>query len=442
MDKLPDTKDIQVAVLMGGLATRLGSLSANCPKALMDINGRPFFDYELKLLKNAGFRKFVLLVGKFFEMVEEYYGDGSRFGVEITYSYDGSEPVGTGGAVCRALDKLGDDFMLIYGDSFMDIDYHETVYRYFDGKKSGKKALMTVYYNNDKFDKSNVIYKDGNIVLYDKKNISAEMNYIDYGIEMFDKDCFNGYGEKGAFDIAELLTELSKEGSLSAHEVTTRFYEIGSPASLTEFKGYAQKRFDQKNRAVFLDRDGVINRPVFNEDTELFDSPLGPDEVEFIDGVFDAVRRLKEKGYFVFMVTNQPAAAKGKTTLKKLYDVNTCVCRTFMENGADIDKAELCPHHPKGNSRTKEPFLIKECDCRKPGNGMIEEICRVYSIDRENSYMAGDSYTDIAAGKKSGLKTAFIGNYKCDLCKYLGYDKPDLIAGSLPEAAEKIAAEY
>ncbi|MBO6112257.1 MAG: HAD-IIIA family hydrolase, partial [Lachnospiraceae bacterium] len=403
MDKLPDTKDIQVAVLMGGLATRLGSLSANCPKALMDINGRPFFDYELKLLKNAGFRKFVLLVGKFFEMVEEYYGDGSRFGVEITYSYDGSEPVGTGGAVCRALDKLGDDFMLIYGDSFMDIDYHETVYRYFDGKKSGKKALMTVYYNNDKFDKSNVIYKDGNIVLYDKKNISAEMNYIDYGIEMFDKDCFNGYREKGAFDIAELLTELSKEGSLSAHEVTTRFYEIGSPASLTEFKGYAQKRFDQKNRAVFLDRDGVINRLVFNEDTELLDSPLGPDEVEFIDGVFDAVRRLKEKGYFVFMVTNQPAAAKGKTTLKKLYDVNTCVCRTFMENGADIDKAELCPHHPKGNSRTREPFLIKKCDCRKPGNGMIEEICRVYSIDRENSYMAGDSYTDIAAGKKSGL---------------------------------------
>ena len=159
--------ELQVAVLMGGMGSRLGQQTANIPKPLLPINGTPFFEYELKLLLKAGFRKFVFLVGYRAHMIEEYFGDGSKYGedIHITYSYDGEELLGTGGAVVRALPLLEDNFMLIYADSFMDIDYYEVVYRYFEGRERGKNSLMTVMENGNRFDRSNAVFKDGEILV-------------------------------------------------------------------------------------------------------------------------------------------------------------------------------------------------------------------------------------------------------------------------------------
>lgn len=428
---MPEPKEIQVVILMGGLGTRLGYMTKKCPKAMMDVKGEPFFNYQLRILKLAGFCKFVFLVGYHADMIENYYQDGNSFGVSIQYSYDGRTLLGTGGAVRRAYDILEDDFLLLYGDSFMDIDFRETIYRYYWGKQQGNRALMTILENRNHLDKNNVLFQHGKIILYDKVHPQDEMDHIDYGVSMFEKELFLEYLPTQFFDISLVQNQLSKEGKLTAHEVMNRFYEIGSPESLEEFREYSNRRFGDFRKAVFFDRDGVINEIVFREETEQLDSPLAIDEVILKKDIIEAMKLFQKWGYYLFVVTNQPAAAKGKTSLRSIYDVNTEVCKLLRKEEIYIDGMEICPHYPKAGHNTKESFLIRDCNCRKPKTGMLDAIFRKFRIDRENSWMVGDSYTDVIAGRNAGLKTAFLGSYKCDVCKCLNGNKPDLICEDL-----------
>lgn len=447
-----EAEDMQVVVLMGGLGTRLKEYTKECPKSLVEAEGRPFFDYSLKLLMHHGFKKFLFLIGYRAEMIEEQYGDGSSQGISITYCYDGKELLGTGGAVRRAYDLLEDDFLLMYGDSFMDIDYEETLYRYFEGKSRGMRALMTVLKNGNRFDKSNVIMDGTEIKLYDKMNMTPEMDYIDYGVCVYEKSLFSDENleqilddsnsvkmETGVkFDIAVLQNKLSIDKKIAAHIVTKRFYEIGSPASLNEFKEYVKHRFDEAHPAVFLDRDGVLNEIIFNEDTEQMDSPQKVEQFKVFPEAADAIKKMKDKGYYVFLATNQPGAAKGKCKLKTLYDINTMFVEWTLEQGAEIDGVFMCPHYPSICENTKEEFLIKKCDCRKPKPGLIFKPEDIYNIDYENSYMIGDSISDIAAGQAAGIKTIFIGDLKCDACKKLCDMEPTYIVRNVTEAADLI----
>ncbi len=430
--------DVQVVVLMGGLGTRLKDYTKECPKSLVKVGDKPFFDYQLDLLVAWGFKKFVFLIGYKADMIEEYYGDGSSRDISIKYSYDGEKLLGTGGAVRRALSFLEDDFLLIYGDSFMDIDYAETLYRYERGKKSGARALMTVLNNNNRFDKSNVVMKENELVLYDKHNPTPEMNYIDYGVCMYERSLFEQYDEGVSFDLAEIQHDLSVKRQMTAQKVTKRFYEIGSPSSLSEFTAYAKKRFAEEHPAVFVDRDGVINKIVWNDDIEQLDSPMKLEQFEFLPGVAEALRSFQEKGYYIFVVTNQPGAAKGKTSLATLYDINTYMIDALSKEGVDIDDIFMCPHYPKELPTTREKFLIKKCNCRKPEPGLIYRAMRKYGIDMSSSYMIGDSCSDVTAGSAVGLKTIFLGDLKCDLCKKLGDISPTYIAADLASAAELI----
>ena len=336
---------MQLVVLMGGLGTRLGDLTKVHPKSMMDVEGLPFFDYELFLLKRAGFDRMLFLTGYEGDEIEKYYGDGSSAGVSITYCRDGEKLLGTGGAVRRSFGFLEDEFMLIYGDSFMDIDYSETLYRYSRAKKNGATCLMTVMKNAGRFDKSNCIVRDGKLVLYDKENATPEMDYIDYGISIYQKKLFEDIPEGEAFDIAKLQHEESLKGTCAVHIVNNRFYEIGSPESLGEFRGYVKQRFYEKHPAVFLDRDGVINEIVFNEETEHLDSPMNESEFKFLPYVEEALDMISRKGYYIFVVTNQPAAAKGKISLEKLYDINTAFVGELAQMGILINDVYMCPHH-------------------------------------------------------------------------------------------------
>ncbi len=421
-------EEIQVVVLMGGLGTRLKEHTKQCPKSLVQVCSRPFFDYELELLKQWGFRRFLFLIGYQADMIEEYYHDGSKRGVSIEYCMDGEKLLGTGGAIRHALKQLDEDFLLIYGDSFMDINYEETVYRYFKGKENGQQALMTVLKNKDRFDKSNVIVRDGKIVLYDKHHTVPEMEYIDYGVCMYERALFEPYEPNTAFDIAQIQTKLSKEGKLAAHIVTKRFYEIGSPESLKEFTDYASRRFFEPHPAVFLDRDGVINEIVYNEDTELLDSAANPDQFHMFPYAADTIRQIREKGYYVFVVTNQPGAAKGKTTLCNLYDINTLLCEQV-----EVDDVFMCTHYPQALPMSREPYLIKTCNCRKPKPGLLEAAAGKYNLDLEHSYMVGDSYTDVLAGRAFGVKTVLLGGMRCDVCSRLEFNKPDHVLNDLTE---------
>ena len=430
--------DVQVVVLMGGLGTRLKDYTKECPKSLVDVCGRPFFDYQLDLLTAWGFKDFLFLIGYRANMIEEHYGDGKDRGISIKYSYDGEKLLGTGGAVRSAFEYLADDFLLIYGDSFMDIDYAETLYRYEKGKAAGARALMTVLRNNNRFDKSNVVMDADRLVLYDKHNPTPEMDYIDYGVCMYEKSLFENFNEDEAFDIAVIQHELSVKGQMTAQIVTKRFYEIGSPESLSEFSAYVTKRFRENHPAVFVDRDGVINEIVWNDDIEQLDSPLKVSQFKFLPGAAEALKIFKEKGYYIFIVTNQPAAAKGKTSLATLYDINTHMIDALSEEGVEIDDLFMCPHYPKMLPQTKESFLIRKCNCRKPEPGLLYRAMRKYGIDMSSSYMIGDSCSDVTAGSAVGLSTIFIGDLKCDLCKKLGDVSPTFIASDLFDAAQEI----
>ena len=386
----------------------------------------------------AGFKKFLFLVGYKADMIEEYFGDGKKYNISIKYSYDGKVLKGTGGAICNAYPYLEKEFMVIYGDSFMDIDYEECLYRFSKGRKYEKDALMVIYQNHNNLEKSNVCVKDEEIILYDKHNKTLDMGYVDYGISIFCKKIFEEHMKRDNLDLAEVQNMLTREKKVSAHIVMKRFYEVGTKKSLEEFEAYAYQRFEMKRPAVFLDRDGVINEIVYNEETEQLDSPLAKEQIHFMEDVGDTIRKLNEAGFYVFIVTNQPAAAKGKTSLENLYDINRYCIQQLEQRHVAIEHIFMCPHYEHILKTTKETFLIQNCNCRKPKSGLLEKAAKKYNIDKEKSYMIGDSYTDVLAGKKFGVQTILLGNLKCDICRKLQYDKPEYICDNLRDAVEGI----
>jgi NDP-sugar pyrophosphorylase family protein len=226
-----DVSTFPVAILAGGLATRLRPITAKIPKLLVEAAGEPFFSHQLRLLKKNGLTRIVLCVGHLGEMIVDQYGDGAKWGVHIDYSFDGEKLLGTGGALIRALPKLGDAFYVLYGDSYLPIDY-QAVGRSFI--ESGKLGLMTVFENREAYDASNVWFEDGRIRLYSKTEKPPQMRHIDYGLGVFRAAAFAGCPRDAMVDLASVQTALCRRGELAGYELHERFYEIGSPAGLKE----------------------------------------------------------------------------------------------------------------------------------------------------------------------------------------------------------------
>jgi len=224
------TLDIPVSILAGGMATRLRPITEKIPKSLVSVAGKPFLTHQLELLHARGVRHVVLCVGHLGEMIQRDYGN-EAFGIKLDYSFDGAKLLGTGGAIKRALPMLGPEFFVLYGDSYLPIEYRP-IAEFF--QLSGKLGCMTVYRNEGKYDTSNVLFADGEIKVYDKKIRLQEMRHIDYGLSLFKAAAFDGYSSDQAFDLAEVMGKLVREKQLAGYEVRERFYEIGSPSGLAE----------------------------------------------------------------------------------------------------------------------------------------------------------------------------------------------------------------
>ena len=228
-----------VAILAGGLATRLRPVTEQIPKALVSVAGQPFLAHQLRLLYNSGFRKVVMCVGYRGEMIEEQFGDGTNLGIALQYSSDGPELLGTGGAIKKALPLLGDKFLVLYGDSYLPIDYKLPAATF---ASSGKLGLMTVFRNEGRWDASNVEYDNGTIRLYDKAQSTPEMKHIDYGLGIFRAEAFAAWPAGRRFELSDVYRELIAQKQLAGHEVPERFYEIGSPAGLAELDSFLRKQ--------------------------------------------------------------------------------------------------------------------------------------------------------------------------------------------------------
>jgi N-acetyl-alpha-D-muramate 1-phosphate uridylyltransferase len=224
-----------VVILAGGLATRLYPVTHKVPKSMIEITGKPFIAHQLELLKKNGIEQVVICAGKFGEQIEDYIGDGKKFGLEVKYSFDGDKLLGTGGALKKALNLLENAFFVMYGDSYLDIDF-KAINKYFI--RFNKSGLMTVLKNENLWDRSNIVFNDGKIIKYDKKFQTSEMKYIDFGLGILKKESFNLFYDMDIFDLADLYAKLVEKDELLGYEVFNRFYEIGSFNGIEETEKY------------------------------------------------------------------------------------------------------------------------------------------------------------------------------------------------------------
>jgi N-acetyl-alpha-D-muramate 1-phosphate uridylyltransferase len=233
---------LPVAILCGGLGTRLYPVTQKIPKSLVEVLGEPFLAHQFRLIKASGIERAVLCVGNHGESLQQYAGDGRQFGLTVEYSFDGPVLLGTAGALKQAIPLLGDNFFVLYGDSYLPCDYR-IVAQSFHSK--GKEALMTVFHNDGQWDTSNVEMSDGAILAYDKKNLTSRMRYIDYGLGVFRASAFKRVPPEKPFDLADLYKRLLAEGQLAGHEVQERFYEAGSFQGIEELSSFLSRKREQ-----------------------------------------------------------------------------------------------------------------------------------------------------------------------------------------------------
>jgi NDP-sugar pyrophosphorylase family protein len=234
-----DIATVPAALLVGGLATRLRPITETIPKAMVEVAGRPFIDHQLALFRRNGIRRVVLCLGYLGEQIEKHLGDGSAHGMKLHYSHDGDHLLGTGGALRRALPLLGPVFWVLYGDSYMDIDYNAVLVRFLASRSRG---LMTVFHNENRWDRSNVVFRDGRLLCYSKRSPTPEMKHIDYGVTLLNREVLAPLPADEPSDLADLLSKMASRGELAGYEVTQRFYEIGSHRGLEETQKYLQSR--------------------------------------------------------------------------------------------------------------------------------------------------------------------------------------------------------
>ena len=228
-----------VAILVGGISTRLRPITEKIPKALVELAGEPFIAHQLRLLKRSGFSEIVICAWYRGEMISDYVDTGAQFGLNVTYSFDGERLLGTAGAIRKAIPLLGRKFFVLYGDSYLPCDYYQIQSSF---EAQGKQGLMTVYRNNGKWDSSNVEYFEGKLIAYDKKVKTPGMKYIDYGLGVFNRKVFDSLQEDMVLDLEEIYQTLLGKDELSAYEVKNRFYEIGSIKGLKELDRLLSKK--------------------------------------------------------------------------------------------------------------------------------------------------------------------------------------------------------
>ena len=226
---------MQMVIICGGLGTRLGHLTKYTPKSMIEIEGKPFLEYQIENLKKQSITDIVLCVGHLSKKIEEYFGNGQRFGVNLKYSFEKEKLLGQIGAVKNAEPLLEDSFFIMYGDSYLTLDLHK-VYNFF--MQHDKPALMVVYQNHDKYDKSNIIIQDNMVIGYGEKQKTRDMIYIDYGTSILRKKVLDYVPKGTSYSTEEFFTDLIKKQDLMAFESDKRFYHVGDPDSLEDFRNY------------------------------------------------------------------------------------------------------------------------------------------------------------------------------------------------------------
>ena len=400
---------MKVVIMAGGRGTRISSVASNIPKPMIEIEGKPVLEHEIECLREQGFTDIILTVSHLGNIIMDYFKDGSWLGVNIEYFFE-EQPLGNAGALFQIKDKLTEDFLLLNADAVFDVDFN----RFVDYHKShGGLVTLFTHPNSHPYDSGLIIADDNGAVLQwlAKEDDRPEYyrNRVNAGLHVISPKILEVEINTPKIDLdRQLLKPLSGTGQMYAYDSPEYVKDMGTPeryeSVCRDFRdGKVQaKNLHNKQKAIFLDRDGVINKYVgFLRDIN---------EFELIDGVTEAIKRINESGYLAIVVTNQPVIARGEVTYAQLQEIHNKMETLLGKEGAYLDGIYFCPHHPHKGYEGEIPELKFECECRKPKPGMLLQAAKEFNIDLEQSWMIGDSESDVEAGKAAGCRTALIGS--------------------------------
>lgn len=420
---------MKTVIMAGGLGTRISEINPNIPKPLIKVDGIPILEHEIICLAKQNFTDVLITVGYLANQIIDYFGDGKRFGVNIEYFVE-TTPLGTAGALFKLKNLLKDDFLLINADSLFNVDLER--FAKYHKEKHGYATLLT-HPNSHPFDSSIVVTDSNGCVKkwYDKSETKPEWykNRVNAGIHILSPVLLEKKFENEKVDLdKDLLHPLAGTGLLFAYDTIEYVKDMGTPQRLLEvekdFKNgiYLKKNLLNKQKAIFLDRDGTINKDV----GFLYDI----DKMSLIDDAAKAIKLINESGYLAIVVTNQPIIARGEATIDELTNIHNKMETLLGKQNAYLDSIYFCPHHPdKGFAGERAEYKI-ECDCRKPKPGLLLKAAADYNIDLTSSWMIGDKMNDILAGVAAKCKTVYIGNSDCQIA--------NIKANGLLDAVQKI----
>lgn len=414
---------MKTVIMAGGKGTRISELYPDIPKPLIPIHGTPVLEREICSLRDQGFTELILTVSHMGEKIMDYFGDGSRLGVSIQY-YNEEQPLGNAGALFKLKEQLTEDFLLLNADAIFDVDFNRMVAFHKAHAGLGLVTLFT-HPNSHPYDSGLLIANENNAVeqwlakedarpTYYKNRVNAGLHVLSPKVletvsinpeKVGTIDETTGKIVKVDLD-RQLLKPLAGTGKMFCYDSPEYVKDMGTPERFHQVEadfiaGRVQaKNLSNKQKAVFLDRDGVINKYVgFLRNI---------DEFELLPGVAEAIKKINESGYLCIVVTNQPVIARGEVTVAELDEIHNKMETLLGLEGCYVDAIYYCPHHPHKGYKGEVLELKIDCDCRKPKPGMLLKAAENLNVDLESSWMVGDGENDVKAGKNAGCKTAYI----------------------------------
>jgi D,D-heptose 1,7-bisphosphate phosphatase len=397
---------MQAVIMAGGKGTRVASVNGAIPKPMFPLCGKPVLLHQIQCLRQQGIINLTLTIGHLGSQIRDYFGDGSRFGVRIDYIKE-KEPLGTAGALYYLKGRVTDDFLLINGDLIFDVDFG----RLMDFHKGHKAMVTLLAHPNDHPYDSGIILADGDgkvsgwLTKEDKREWYH--NCVNAGLHVLSPVLLESMTAPKKMDLdREILKPRIPSGQIFIYRSPEYVKDMGTPERIAQVEqdletGLVQrKNLGQKQRAVFLDRDGTINKYV--------GFLCKPEEFELLDGAAEAIRRINQSGHLAIVVTNQPVIARGEVTWEGLDEIHRKMETLLGQEGAYLDDIFVCPHHPDRGFPGERLEYKMDCNCRKPRPGMLRKAAEKYNIDLAESWMIGDSQRDVVAGMAAGCQTVLL----------------------------------
>lgn len=402
--------------MAGGRGTRITSVASDIPKPMIKIGDKPVLEHELECLRSQGFTDIIITVSHLGHIIMDYFGDGSKvspatgkpFGVHIEYYFE-KEPLGNAGALFKIKEKLTEDFLLLNADALFDVDFNRFVDYH---RQHGALVTLFAHANDHPYDSGLlVVDKDNYVQQWLTKEDTRPQYYrniVNGGLHVLSPKVLDVEINTPKVDLdRQILKPLADTGKMLCYNSPEYAKDMGTPeryyAACADYKsGKIQgKNLRNKQKAIFLDRDGTINKYVGYLRT--------PEQFELLEGAGEAIRKINLSGYLAIVVTNQPVIARGEVTVDGLQEIHNKMETMLGKEGAYLDGVYYCPHHPdKGFAGEVEELKIV-CECRKPKAGLLLQAAKDFNIDLSQSWMIGDSENDVLAGKNAGCKTALIG---------------------------------